>query len=83
MTTPRLKQDVSGEAFYLGEFDDGRYHGLGKFFFTKGYVFTGEWHRDLMKAGEMVRLNDDSSISVYRELYDPEKDIQGKKLAVA
>jgi hypothetical protein len=83
VNNPRLKTDVSGEAFYIGEFDDGRYHGQGKFFFTKAYIFTGEWYRDLMKQGEMVRLGDDSFISVYKEVYDVEKDMAGKKLAVA
>ena len=78
-----MKLDVSGEAFYLGDFDDGRYQGMGKFYFTKGYVFTGEWSRDLMKAGEMIRLNDDSTISIYKELYDVDKDEKAKKLAVA
>lgn len=47
---------------------------MGKFFFTKGFIFTGEWSRDLMKAGEMVRLMDDSSIKVYKEVYDIDKD---------
>jgi hypothetical protein len=73
---------VGGEAFYLGEFDDGKYHGSGKFFFTKGFIFTGLWDRDIMYRGEMVRLLDDSTFKVYKEIYDVDKDLKDKKLAM-
>ena len=82
VSNPRLKSDVSGEAFYIGEFDDGKYHGSGKFFFTKGYVFTGLWDRDLMYRGEMIRLMDDGSLKVYKEIYDVDKDLKAQKLAM-
>ena len=75
VNSARLKSDVSGEAFYIGEFDDGKYDGRGKFFFTKGNIFTGQWSRDLMKEGQMIRLNDDSSFALYHEIYDVDKDI--------
>ena len=71
----KIKSDVSGDGFFIGEFDDGRYHGPGKFFFTKGYIFTGQWNHDLMKQGEMIRLMDDGSIKIYKEIYDTDKDI--------
>jgi len=82
VSNPRLKTDVSGEAFYIGEFDDGKYHGSGKFFFTKGYVFTGLWDRDLMYRGEMIRLMDDGSFKVYKEIYEVDKDLNAQKLAM-
>ena len=82
-TSAKLKADVSGEAFYIGEFEDGQYCGPGKFFFTRGNIFTGEWSKDLMKQGEMLRLGDDSSIKVYDEVYNVENDIKGEKLAVS
>ncbi len=78
----RLKMDVGGEAFYVGEFDDGKFHGPGKFFFTKGFIFTGLWDRDLMYRGEMVRLIDDNKVQVYKEIYDVDKDLKGQKLAM-
>ena len=79
----KLKQDVSGEASYVGDFDDGKFHGQGKFFFTKGSTFLGEWYKDLMKEGLMIRLNYDSTVSMFREVYDAEKDFKDKKLAVS
>lgn len=74
---------MSGEAFYIGDFDDGRYHGPGKFFFTKGNIFAGEWNKDIMKEGEMVRLQDDGSVKIYKEVYDVEGDLKAKKLAAS